>query len=105
MKNLREARKEKGMRQADLAEAVHVSAQTISGYETGYAQPPTEILTKLADVLEVSTDFLLGRTTDIGTIEVNANLTIDEEALISLYRKLPSRERSRLVEFAKVLAE
>ena len=103
MIKLREARKEKGLKQADLAKIVHVSLQTISGYETGYAQPPIDILIKLADALQVSTDFLLGRENDVGLIEVETNLAPDEQELINLYRKMSFGDKNQLLGFAKGL--
>ena len=103
MLKLREARKEKGLKQADLAEIVHVSLQTISGYETGYAQPPIDILIKLADALQVSADFLLGRENDVGLVEVKTDLTSDEQELINLYRKLSFGDKNQLLGFAKGL--
>lgn len=103
MINLREARKEKGLKQADLAKIVHVSLQTISGYETGYAQPPIDILVKLANALEVSTDYLLGRENDVGLVEIKTELTTDEQELINLYRQLSYRDKNQLLGFAKGL--
>ena len=101
MNKIREARKEKSLRQKDLADLVHVSLQTISGYETGYAQPPIDILIKLADVLEVSTDYLLGRENDIGLVEINSDLSGDEQELINQYRKLSLGDKSQLLALAK----
>ena len=103
MNKIREARKEKSLRQKDLADLVHVSLQTISGYETGYAQPPIDILIKLADVLEVSTDYLLGRENDIGLVEINSDLSGDEQELINQYRKLSYGDKQQLLGFAKGL--
>lgn len=103
MIKLREARREKGLRQADLAQIVHVSIQTISGYETGYAQPPIDILVKIANALEVSTDYLLGRENDVGLVEIKTELTTDEQELVNLYRKMSFGDKNQLLGFAKGL--
>ncbi len=68
MIRIKELRKEKGLKQLDLAKRINVSVQTISGYETGYAQPPIDILVKIADALETSIDYLVGREGDDGLI-------------------------------------
>ena len=103
MLNLREARKEKGLKQSELANIVHVSIQTISGYETGYAQPPIDILVKIADALEITTDYLLGRSDEIGIIETKTNLTADQEELLNLYNQMSFRDKKKLLGFAQGL--
>ena len=51
--------------QAELAELVGLSSQTIKTYEGGTRQPDNfEVIIKLADALHVSTDYLLGRDTE-----------------------------------------
>lgn len=58
---LKQARQLKGLTQEQLAELVHTKKGTISNYENRYSTPSNEMLTSLADILEVSTDYLLGR--------------------------------------------
>lgn len=103
MLKLKELRLEKGLRQIELAQLINVSIQTISGYETGYAQPPIDILIKLADVLETTTDNLLGRTNDIGLVEVQKELTHDQQELLSLYNQMSFQDKNQLLGFAKAL--
>lgn len=43
-----------------LANRTYLSHSTISGYRLGYRMPNTDNLTRIAQVLRVSTDFLLG---------------------------------------------
>ena len=59
--NLKALRKEKKLKQADLAEILHLQRSTVGKWETGENYPSVEILDKLATILEVSTDDLLGR--------------------------------------------
>jgi transcriptional regulator with XRE-family HTH domain len=58
---LRTARRAKGLTQEELAEKVRTTKGTISNYENNHSSPPNDMLTQLADVLNVSTDWLLGR--------------------------------------------
>lgn len=55
-------RKEKGMGQNALAEAIKVSNASISYWETGKQEPCAEAIFKLALFFNVSADYLLGIT-------------------------------------------
>ncbi|MDX2078995.1 MAG: helix-turn-helix domain-containing protein [bacterium] len=55
------ARNLRRMSQEDLAKAAETSQNQISRYELGLILPRADVLGKLADVLETSTDWLLGR--------------------------------------------
>ena len=43
---------------------IKMNKTTISNYETGYSSPSNELLVVISDVLNVSADFLLGRSDD-----------------------------------------
>lgn len=58
---LRSLRKEKKMTMKELGARLQLAESTISGYETGSREPDLDVVTKLADMFEVSTDYLLGR--------------------------------------------
>ncbi len=66
---LRELRKERRLRQEDLAHALNVSRQTISKYERGQREPDYDMLIQIADYFGVSLDYLFGRS-DIKSINV-----------------------------------
>ena len=55
-KNLR---KRMGWLQADVANKLGVSPSTVGMYEQGRSQPDTEMLTKIANLFGVTTDYLL----------------------------------------------
>lgn len=59
--NLRKYRKICGMTQKALAEELHYSHTAIANYESGRNEPSLSDLCRLADVLGVSADELLGR--------------------------------------------
>ena len=61
-KRLKELRKEKGVTQSAVADAVHVAQNTIAGYETGVKEPSITVLVALADYYDVMVDYILGRT-------------------------------------------
>ena len=57
---LREIRKEKGLTQQELGDAIGLHGMSISGYERGVKKPSFEALDNLAEALNVSIDYLLG---------------------------------------------
>ena len=59
---LKEQRKLKGYTLKKLGEKVGLAESTMSLYEAGKREPDLTTVNALADVLEVSTDYLLGRT-------------------------------------------
>src|SRR5574344_626928 len=58
-KRIYEERKKKGLSQGELAEKLDVSAKAVSKWETGEAQPTLDNVARLAEIYEVSTDYLL----------------------------------------------
>jgi transcriptional regulator with XRE-family HTH domain len=59
---LRELRKQRKLTQEQLGQKIDVTKVSISCYENGTRTPDMETLQRLADALEVSVDYLLGRT-------------------------------------------
>lgn len=59
---IRELREEKGYTQVRMGELLECSQRVYSNYECGDIDIPTRILIRLADLYDVSVDYLLGRT-------------------------------------------
>lgn len=59
---IKELRKEKRMSQTELGQALHVSQQTVTSWETNRADPSSSALTALANYFDVTADYLLGMT-------------------------------------------
>ena len=58
---LRAAREYRGLTQGDLAVRAQLQPSAISHFETGSRKPSFDNLRLLADTLDVTTDYLLGR--------------------------------------------
>lgn len=58
---LRALRKERQLRQSDIAKLLGIGVRTYQYYEGDDHRPDYEMLIVLADFFEVSTDYLLGR--------------------------------------------
>ena len=61
MEKLKTLRKEKGLKQQDLAEMLNVTDGTVSNWEKGSSQPDNNALTKLSEIFDVSIDYLLDK--------------------------------------------
>lgn len=59
--NLKEQRKLYGYTQRQVAEKLGISQPSYIRYENGSSEPTLENLVKLADLFDVSVDYLLGR--------------------------------------------
>lgn len=64
MDNLKRLRKSKGITQTEFAKLLNVTQATYSEYESGKCKPSFETLNKICDILNCSSDYLLGRTPD-----------------------------------------
>ncbi|MGQ9556903.1 MAG: helix-turn-helix domain-containing protein [Desulfurispora sp.] len=56
---LKKARESRGLTQIQLGKMVNVSDATINRYERGQRKPTPEMLSKLAEILHVSVDYLV----------------------------------------------
>ncbi|SEO88405.1 DNA-binding transcriptional regulator, XRE-family HTH domain [Amphibacillus marinus] len=93
-------RKQHQLTQEHLANLLEVSKATISKYEKNAAYPSFIVLLKLADVFEVSIDYLIGRSNIIG---VNAENREMIEDVVNLLLKMENSDRQRAIQILKLL--
>lgn len=70
---LTKLRKEKKRTQQEMADYLGITRPAFTAYELGNRQPDYEILKKLANYFEVSTDYILGQTDVRGTFQNKIN--------------------------------
>jgi len=58
---LNETRKKRGYTAQQMADKLHTGIRNYRKYESGDTNPTLERLIEIANILEVSTDYLLGR--------------------------------------------
>ena len=61
---LKEIREDRDITQEALAAMLHIRQNTYSQYENGVRQLPIDILIKLSEIYDLSTDYILGLTND-----------------------------------------
>lgn len=103
---LKELRQEKSLTQQDVANGTHISRSVLSQYEAGIVDPTATVLSRLADFFEVSTDYLLGRTDDLGAfVPPRSDLSLDEQQLLHCFRELPGSSQSLILSMVKSAAD
>ncbi len=61
-KIIAELRRERGLRQSDLSQILSMSPSNISNYENANYWPDAGTICKMANLFNITTDYLLGRT-------------------------------------------
>lgn len=59
--NIKKLRSARGLNQVEFAKILGVSKQCVSNWENDNVMPSIEMLIKIADFFNVTTDFVLGR--------------------------------------------
>lgn len=96
---LRKAREEKKLTQGELADKTGFQPSAISHFESNRRSPSFDNLKKLADALNVSLDYLLGRSappTIAGPVA---------EKLFRDFQQMSAEDQDDLSNFAEILAK
>ena len=95
---LRAARELRGSSQGALAERAKMPPTSIAHYEAGSRKPSFDTLRRLANALEVTTDYLLGRVDE-------PSLAAAGDPLFRDVGKLTGRDRELAKDFLEMLAK
>lgn len=95
---LKAARNLREWSQSELAERAKMPPSSIAHFETGSRKPSFNNLHRLANALDVTTDYLLGRVDDPGLAEAGDPLFRD-------MGKLTGRDREMARDFLQMLSE
>ena len=95
---LRAARGLREMKQSELADRAKLPSSSIAHFEAGSRKPSFDNLQRLANALNVTTDYLLGRVDEPGLAEAGDPLYRD-------IGKLTDRDREIAREFLEMLAK
>jgi transcriptional regulator with XRE-family HTH domain len=96
---LRTARELRKLSQAELADKADLQPSAVSHFESGRRSPSFQNLKAIADALQVTTDYLIGRTNDP---------QISHAVAQKLYRhaeKMSDEDLETLTDIAEVLAK
>lgn len=107
MLKIKDLRVEKMWTQKKLAEEVNTSNKNVWAWENAVSSPDIDMLIKLAQVFDVSVDYLIGNTDDVNALPVapiHATLPEDERELLSLFRVLSQEDKRGVMRIARSLA-
>ena len=100
MENLKILRKKTNLTQKEVADAVGITFQTYSYYETGRTNPTPEMLCKLADFFGVTVDELLGRTPQLFD-----DARVERPEVLELFDQLNVGEQERAIGYMESMLE
>lgn len=93
----------------DIAKQLHLSSSTISHYEKGLTVPPTEVVYRLAEFYNVTTDYILGKSAsktnlnETYAIKLTNKMTIGDA--VEIITKMNDTEREHLAYFIEMIGK
>ena len=108
MLRLRELRLEQEKTQLEMARFLGTSRQVYANYENGINEPSIDMLGRMADYFQCSTDYLTGRTDDLGNITIyalNARSTLsptEQKIIDALKTSAPTNYREWLSMYSEL---
>lgn len=109
MNKIKELRTEKGYTQADLARLLGVNQTAVGKYERGELEPNIQILMKLSQIFEVTVDYIIGNSDDLGVISINSAPNFEPspraKEMLSLFEGLPQEYQAQILEYTRYFVE
>jgi transcriptional regulator with XRE-family HTH domain len=93
----KQARTKRGLSQSELASTIGVHVTNISRYERGENRPTSDVLSKLANALGTTVDFLMS-----GSLHELEDTQISDKELLSQFKRaedLPQEKKKLVKEF------
>ena len=98
-KNMKQLRIQKNITQDDLAQALFVTRQTVSNYETGRSRPDVDMLIRIAQALDTDTNTLIygvpvpeSQRKQYWSLGISIGLTVTVGILYLWLQRIGSRE-------------
>lgn len=109
---IKQLRKEKRLKQSDLAEILNVDRTAVGKWEQGKNKPNADMLVIIADFFNVSTDYLLGmpdskkKTTSEQKKPTDTDgLSANKRALIDFAETVPEDKAAMILQVMKSIVE
>lgn len=98
---IRELRKNADYTQADVSRMLNIQRQTYCNYENAFRTPPIEIIIALADLYQVSVDFLVRGTESQNFSESDTQLGSSEKKLLGEFAELSAPSQKEILEYIR----
>ncbi len=93
---LKIARKQKGLSQAELGKLLGVQAQTVGRWENGKSKPNLEKINKLCEILNIPLYSLISK-------DVDYQLNYEEAFIVNKFRELNDDGKSIVINLLKTM--
>lgn len=104
--NMKALREQHGLSMAKAAEALGVPKSTYSSYEYGAREPNIELILKIAEYYNVTTDYLLGRAPQTDAMALLISQTdVTLETLTKQFEALPEDGKALMIAIIRALNE
>lgn len=87
---------QKGIKPNPLAKELQIASGSMTAWKGGKL-PNGETLLKIADYLNVSVDYLLGRTNEPNTSNTSQQLTQNEQELLDIFKNFSERDQIKIL--------
>ena len=94
--------------QVKLSQSIRVTKATMSKYENNISIPNAEVIGKIADILNTTTDYLVGRTYNFAPLDKNDKwfmLSDEEKQYVLNFQRLTDTNKIRIIERIDILLE
>ena len=98
---IRELRNSQKMTQKELAELLYKSESTVRMWELGKSEPDLEMIKRIAEFFDVSSDYILGQAekpTDNGAFLKIPKLSEQEKALLETFQRTSEEGRMKIIQ-------
>lgn len=85
---IRKYRKINKLTQKQLSSQLGLTPKMVSFYECNERIPPIDIIIKLSEIFSISSDYLLGISSDQSLPSMQNSLSSEEKTILNLYRSL-----------------
>jgi len=103
--NFKSAREAKGLTQKECADMLGISLRAWQTYEQGVSEPKQDLLCKIADIFNVTLDYLLGREPAPNPFADLGLSAASEQEMLAQYMSFPEEVRAILMDAIVKLAE
>ena len=94
---------EQGISIAHICRKMGLKSRTyFTDIEKAKKEIPSDKLKVIAEILNVSVEYLMGETEDRSPIEYTPNLSEGEEALLTLFRQIPEDKQNLVLQMIEV---
>lgn len=106
-KRIKELRNMLKLTQKEFSDKINVSPQVVSNWEREYTKPNSEDVSRIAKALDVSTEYLYGRSDEPSPVITNKEHELDDEyrKIERFARKVSSKDREKALNLLKVAFE